>query len=169
MLYLRSPTTYMGKMPTLKQQEIPLDHPDSNNMFRPSREKPFVATATAIEMYSNAVIVGCWQILQELADEQSGLDYLQVFESDDHDENLWYIEVRRGTARLIPFTERRSKNVKYSWIAQLTLSRKVEGTRACWERSDVLKSSRHRSIKVRTVWRTLDWVNPSIQAVIPRV
>ncbi len=64
----------MGKLPTLKQQEIPLDHPDSNNMFQPSREKPFVATATAIDMYSNEVIVACWQIIQELADEQSGLD-----------------------------------------------------------------------------------------------
>ena len=67
-------------------------------MFQPGPEKPFVATAIAIDMYTNEVIVACWHVLRELADKHNGLDYLQVFESDDHDENLWYIEDGPGGA-----------------------------------------------------------------------
>ena len=107
-------------MPTLKTQEIPFDAPESNNLFRPGPNKPLVATPAAIEMYSHETILNCFRVLRQLADEHKGLDYLQVFEADDKPENLWLIEVRRGTARLIPFTERRSKNVKRSWITQLT-------------------------------------------------
>ena len=82
----------MSELPTLKAQEIPLDHADSTNMFRPSADKPLVATKQAVEMYSHAIIIACWQLLREKADEHNGLDYLQVFESDQHDENLWFIE-----------------------------------------------------------------------------
>lgn len=67
-------------------------------MFQPSPDKPFVATPAAIELYSREVIIGCWNVLRQRADEHSGLDYLQVFESDDHDEDLWFIEDGPGGA-----------------------------------------------------------------------
>ena len=88
----------MAALPSLKQQEIPLDHPDSNNVFQPSAEKPFVATPAAIDLYSHEIIIACWKVLRQQADEHGGLDYLQVFESDNHDENLWFIEDGPGGA-----------------------------------------------------------------------
>jgi hypothetical protein len=85
-------------IPRIKAQEIPLDHPDSNNMFQPGPEKPFLATPAAIAMYSHEVILGCWKVLCEKAIEHQGIDYLQVFESEEHDENLWFIEDGPGGA-----------------------------------------------------------------------
>ena len=38
------------------------------------------------------MIIACWQVLLQKAEEHNGIDYLQVFESDGHDENLWFIE-----------------------------------------------------------------------------
>ena len=93
-----SPST--PPLPTLKEQEIDYDNPDSNNMFQPSAEKPFVATPPAIELYQHETILACLAILQRKAIEKQGLDYLQVFEgkamgmSDD----LWYIEDGEGGA-----------------------------------------------------------------------
>ena len=86
----------LNSLPTLKPQEIPLDHPDSNNMFQPSPDKPFVATPTAIEMYSNDVIMACCQVLRGKADQHSGLDYLQVFEDESKSENLLVHRGRPG-------------------------------------------------------------------------
>lgn len=85
-------------IPHLKPQEISLDHPDSCNMFRPAPDKPFLATRAAIEMYSHEIIVACWHLLRQKADEHGGLDYLQVFEDDEHEENLWFIEDGPGGA-----------------------------------------------------------------------
>lgn len=67
-------------------------------MFLPGTDKPFLATPTAINLYSNEVILTCWQILRQKADAHNGLDYLQVFESDDPEENLWFIEDGPGGA-----------------------------------------------------------------------
>ncbi|MFO0945649.1 MAG: hypothetical protein U1D30_06855 [Planctomycetota bacterium] len=88
----------MRSLPSLKAQEIPLDHPDSNNMFQPGPEKPLVATRSAIEKYSFEVILACWEVLRQKADEHHGLDYLQVFESEEVDEELWFIEDGPGGA-----------------------------------------------------------------------
>lgn len=88
----------MPSLPTLKTQEIPLDDPESKNMFRPGPDKPLVATPAAIEMYSHETIVQCFHLLRELADEHAGLDYLQVFEADGEAENLWFIEDGEGGA-----------------------------------------------------------------------
>ena len=65
-------------------------------MFSPSRGKPFVATKAAIEMYRVEVIIACLRILQYRARQRRGLDYLQVFESQEHPENLWFIEDAPG-------------------------------------------------------------------------
>lgn len=88
----------MTSLPTLKTQEIPLTHPDSSYMFQPGPNKPFVATAAAIDMYTREVIIACWQVLRELAERHNGLDYLQVFETSEHAENLWFIEDDDGGA-----------------------------------------------------------------------
>ncbi|MCA9085207.1 MAG: hypothetical protein KDA81_14180 [Planctomycetaceae bacterium] len=85
-------------LPKLKSQEIPFDHPESINMFRPTAEKPLVATLAAIEMYQQQTILQCLQILQQEADKHNGLDYLQVFEDDSKPENLWFIEDEEGGA-----------------------------------------------------------------------
>ena len=46
----------MTQLPILKEQEIPLDDPESCCMFQPSPEKPFVATQAAVATYSLQVI-----------------------------------------------------------------------------------------------------------------
>ena len=88
----------MTNLPTLKAQEIPLDHPDSNNMFLPSKEKPLVATPDAIAMYTTETILACLMVLREKADQHEGIDYLQVFESALHEEHLWFLEDGPGGA-----------------------------------------------------------------------
>lgn len=88
----------MPRLPTLKPQEIPLDHPDSCWMFQPSPNKPFLTTPAAIAMYSQEVIAHCWQVLRQKADEHGGLDYLQVFVDDSKPEPLWFIEDGDGGA-----------------------------------------------------------------------
>lgn len=74
-----------------------MDDPESNNMFRPGPDKPFVATPAAIDMYSMEVIAACLAILQEKAKEHDGIDYLQVFESGNP-EPLWFMEDGPGGA-----------------------------------------------------------------------
>jgi hypothetical protein len=85
-------------LPALKPQAIPLDHPDSNCMFRPGPDKPFVATSAAIELYGNEVIVACLRALRDMADRNRGGDYLQVFEDPSKSESLWFIEDGNGGA-----------------------------------------------------------------------
>ncbi len=82
----------MTAFPILQPQEIPLDDPASTEMFEPSAIKPFVATPAAIEMYGHETILACLAVLQEAAVQNAGLDYLQVFESADKQEKLWFIE-----------------------------------------------------------------------------
>ena len=67
-------------------------------MFTPSAEKPFLATPAAIEMYGQETILACLQLLQEAAKKHGGIDYLQVFESADKPEKLWFIEDGPGGA-----------------------------------------------------------------------
>ena len=88
----------MQNLPKLKRQEIPFDHPDSFNRFQASADKPLLATPGAIEAYSMETIVGCYRVLNELARLRDGLDYLQVFQSDDQDQNLWILEDGPGGA-----------------------------------------------------------------------
>jgi hypothetical protein len=88
----------MEKIRFLKPQEIPLDHPDSCYMFQPSAEKPLTATPAAVAQYSLDVIVARWKILQLLAKQHQGLDYLQVFEAENQSEDLWFIEDDDGGA-----------------------------------------------------------------------
>jgi hypothetical protein len=84
-------------LPTLKPQEIPFDHPDSCNFFRPSDKKPFLATPAALAAYGD-VIFPCLGLLQRLAKEHEGIDYLQVFTDPSKPEVLWFIEDGEGGA-----------------------------------------------------------------------
>lgn len=83
---------------TLKPQEIPLDDPQSSNFFRPSPQKPFVATPAAIAKFGTDAIVRCLALLQDQAQCHQGLDYLQVFEDGSTSSRLWFIEDGDGGA-----------------------------------------------------------------------
>lgn len=87
----------MSKM-TLQPQEIPFDHPDSFNMFQPSAEKPLVATPGAIEEFSQVTVGNCWRVLNNLAKDKQGIDYLQVFVRNGDNSKLWFIEDGDGGA-----------------------------------------------------------------------
>ena len=43
------------KLPTLQPQEIPFDHEESDNHFRPSADKPLVATPAALDLYGDTI------------------------------------------------------------------------------------------------------------------
>ena len=88
----------MASLPSLKPQEIPFDDPDSVHLFRPGPEQPLYATPAAIEIYTQEVILACLDLLRQKADQHQGLDYLQVFESPDKSEALWFIEDGPGGA-----------------------------------------------------------------------
>ena len=83
--------------PTLKPQEIHLDSPDSRYLFQPGPAKPFLATPAALELYGDAIGM-CLSLLQRMAEEHDGLDYLQVFEDATKPEALWFIEDDEGGA-----------------------------------------------------------------------
>ena len=83
---------------TLKGQEIALDAPQSNCMFRPSSAKPFLATPAAISAFGRETIVQCLGLLQTQARRHKGLDYLQVFEDPTSKKCLWFIEDGPGGA-----------------------------------------------------------------------
>lgn len=83
---------------TLKQQEIPFDHPHSRNRFL----KPFHATPGALQTFTVPVLVFCLVQLQQLAAKQEGLDYLQVFETEGDQPNLWFIEDGQVVTALLP-------------------------------------------------------------------
>ena len=89
----------MTRLPILKEQEIPLDDPESTCMFQPTPEKPFLATQAAIAAYSLEVIAKCHALLRDQADRHQGLDYLQVFQNPEpNKEDLWFIEDGPGGA-----------------------------------------------------------------------
>lgn len=82
----------------LKPQEIPFDHADSCNYFRPSPNKPFLATPGALSLFGIETIADCLRELQLKAAQHHGLDYLQVFTDPESPEALWFIEDGEGGA-----------------------------------------------------------------------
>lgn len=84
-------------LPVLQPQEIPFGHLDSRYRFRPSPQKPFLATPPALALYGEA-IPGCLALLQRLAAAHGGLDYLQVFRDPQKPEAVWFIEDDGGGA-----------------------------------------------------------------------
>ena len=83
---------------TLKQQEIALDHPHSRYRFL----KPFHATPGARETFSIPLLLFCLVQLQKLAADEDGLDYMQVFETEGDQPNLWFIEDGQVVTALLP-------------------------------------------------------------------
>jgi hypothetical protein len=88
-------------MLTLKDQEIPLNDPESHFMFQPDRNKLFVATPAAIAVFRSQ-IHHCLAPLQEKAAQHNGLDYLQVFVDSEKQQNLWFIENDEAITALLP-------------------------------------------------------------------
>jgi hypothetical protein len=80
----------------LKPQEIPVNDLRSNCFFRPTFDKPVVATPAALAAYGDD-IHRCIAYLCDRAEVHNGLDYLQVFESHKP-EPLWFIEDGPGGA-----------------------------------------------------------------------
>ena len=76
----------------LRPQELPFDHPRSRHFFQPAPEKPFVVTPGVRRLYTRDEIAACLQTLQEAARKANGLEHGQAFDSDEHPENLWFIE-----------------------------------------------------------------------------
>jgi len=76
----------------LRPQELPLDHPQSRHFFQPGPEKPLVATPGVRRLYTRDEIAVCLRTLQEAARAANGLEYGQAFDSDEHAENLCFIE-----------------------------------------------------------------------------
>ncbi len=86
------------KLPRLKMQEIAFDDPNSTCHFRSNDRKPFLITRAAGEMYGDEVICGCLTVIQALAFDHEGIDYLQVFEDESKPEALWFIDDGDGGA-----------------------------------------------------------------------
>jgi hypothetical protein len=82
----------------LKPQEIPVTDPASSCFFRPSADKPFLATPAALAAYGEEQIFRCLACLRGQAEIHKGLDYLQVFECPGKTEPLWFIEDGPGGA-----------------------------------------------------------------------
>ena len=60
----------------------------------------FVATPRAIDKFGDAVIVAAHTMLRKRAEEEGGLDYLQVFEICG--EKLWFIDDVTHVTCLLP-------------------------------------------------------------------
>jgi hypothetical protein len=88
----------------LRPQETPLDAPRSRHFFTPDATKPFRVTPGVLRMYTRREIAWCLATLQDAARAANGLDYAQVFDSDEHPENLWFIEDNgeRAITALLP-------------------------------------------------------------------
>ena len=82
----------------LKKQEIPFPDRQSTNLFVPKRNKPFVATRNAVDVFGETIILEKLCELQILARQHHGLDYLQVFTSQNGGKDLWFIEDGEGGA-----------------------------------------------------------------------
>jgi hypothetical protein len=85
-------------LPKLKTQEIAYDHPDSHFRFVASPEKPLLTTPAAIEMHTRETVLACYLVLKRVAEQMDGIDYLQVFEDESKEEDLWFIEDGDGGA-----------------------------------------------------------------------
>ena len=80
----------------LKTQEIPFDHPDSRYMF----DSQFFATTAALKEFGAETIGFCLDVLQKLAREQNGLDYLQVITLPKG--TLWIMDSDSYVTALLP-------------------------------------------------------------------
>jgi len=84
----------------LRAQDHPFDHRDSRFLFR----KPLVATPAALEAFGLETIRRCYLELQQLAQQQRGLDYGQAFDDRGNPDGppLWFIEDQEVVTALLP-------------------------------------------------------------------
>jgi len=76
----------------LRRHGMSNDPPRSRHLFEPGPDKPFLVTSGALRLYTREQIVSCLRELQRVARANGGLEYVQVFDADDGNENLWFVE-----------------------------------------------------------------------------
>ena len=70
------------------------------------KDTVFRATPSAVAMFTRGVIDQCLRELQQRARESGGLSYIQVFDSDEHDDNLLFVEDNgEGAVTALPGNE----------------------------------------------------------------
>ena len=98
MLDLVRPRRYSPPVLNLKSQEMPFNSPESDCTFRPSAEKPLLATPEVIRVHTMEKLLACLGRVQHLAKVHNGADYLQVFEDDETGKKVILIEDGEGGA-----------------------------------------------------------------------
>lgn len=83
-----------------KKQDIPTTDARSTFAFDPA-ETEFVATDGAMQKFGTHTLIRCLNRLTYLAKAADGLDYLQVFETDDHGQ-LWLMQDEEKITALLP-------------------------------------------------------------------
>ena len=82
----------MPGLPTLIEQELPYNDPESTFMFPTNGGKELYMTERCMRVYAYDVILACWQVLTDKAEQHGGLESLQVFESEEDVQELWFLE-----------------------------------------------------------------------------
>jgi len=85
----------------LRQQETPYGAETSRHMF----QRPLVATDGALRTFEWGIIYNAYLELQQLARDQRGLDYVQVFVTDLlswDGPRLWFVEDALAVTALLP-------------------------------------------------------------------
>ncbi len=87
---------------THRPQEIPLDNDRSKYNFQLCGDKTVLTTASLERELGGVIGLQCLLRLQMFAKLHQGLDYLQVFQVEDANENLWVIEDGVAITALLP-------------------------------------------------------------------
>lgn len=93
-----------GRMRTIvhKPQETPLDSVQSRHRFELCGDKAILTTAAVERELGGVVALQSLMRLEMFAKLNDGLDYLQVFDVEDFDQNLWVIEDGEAITALLP-------------------------------------------------------------------
>ena len=76
----------------LKRQSRPYNAEGCGYFFVPTKDKPFRITSAAVKRIGMVTIMGCLYVLQAAARKHNGLDSVQIFESPDKKQELWFHE-----------------------------------------------------------------------------
>ena len=83
-------------------QEIPLDSDRSRFEFRLHCDKLVLRTAAVEREFGDVIPWQCFLRLQIFAEQNHGLDYVQIFKIDQSKVNLWVIEDGQAITALLP-------------------------------------------------------------------
>lgn len=76
----------------LKRQSRPFNAEECCHFFVPTKEKPCIVSLSAIEQVGTTTIRKFLGDLQIMARKHNGIDAMQVFESPDGKQKLWFHE-----------------------------------------------------------------------------